>query len=177
MILDSFLRIIQIWTRNAASHLSMEWWRRKQGSRIYGFCFSLKEGFSSAKQSRIFFLKLWIQRFFYFPKEIACSEQFWKFLSKWWIPGECFQPKEEFLFRRILFSSEMKKNFELKYFTSLKIVHTFTLTNTYIMFCTVFLDRVFAFSLFLPKTSFCLKIVDECKAPTYTGNRLLFNTK
>ena len=156
MIFDSFLRIIQIWTRNAASHLSMEWWRRKQGSRIDSFVSLSKMSFLRLNKVEFSFLKLWIQRFFYFPKEIACSEQFWKFLSKWWIPGECFQPKEEFLFRRILFSSEMK-NFELKYFTSLKIVHTFTLTNTYIMFCTVFLDRVLPLVCFYPKQAFAWK--------------------
>ena len=38
MILDSFLRIIQIWTRNSAIHLSMEnGGGRKQESRIDGF--------------------------------------------------------------------------------------------------------------------------------------------
>jgi len=39
MILDSFLRIIQIWKRNSASHLSMEngGGGGKQESRIDGF--------------------------------------------------------------------------------------------------------------------------------------------
>ena len=70
MILDSFLRIIQIWTRNSASHLSMEnggGEENRNQELMIGF--SLKDEFSSAKQSRIFFFSNFeSRRFLSFPK-------------------------------------------------------------------------------------------------------------
>ena len=126
------------------------------------------------------FLKLWIQKIFLFPKR-NCSEQYkeevlkvsqqmvntrWMFPTKRRISlskNSVFQRNEEEFWTEIFY--ELKNS---SYFYTHKYLH-------YVLYS--FSWQGFAFSLFVPKTSFCLKIVDECKAPTYTGNRLLFNTK
>ena len=132
MIFDSFLRIIQIWTRNAASHLSMEWWRRKQGSRIDGFVSLSKMSFLRLNKVEFSFSNFESRDFSIFQKKLLARSNFESFSA----------------------NGEYQVNFELKYFTSLKIVHTFTLTNTYIMFCTVFLDRVLLLVCLYPKQAF-----------------------
>ena len=148
MILDSFLRIIQIWTRNSASHLSMEVVGEKTRIKNWWFCFSLKDEFSSAKQSRTFFFSNFeSRRFFYFPKEIAPSNIKKKFSSR--IKEKNFSFEEFWNW----------KNFELK------IVHNFYTQKYLLMFRTVFLDKVLLLVCLYPKQSFCLKIVDECKHP------------
>ena len=148
MILDSFLRIIQIWTRNSASHLSMEVVGEKTRIKNWWFCFSLKDEFSSAKQSRIFFSQTLNPEIFLFSKRNC-------------LLGAILKVSQQMVNTRWMFPTKgrisLSKNFELKYFTSLKIVHTFTLTNTYIMFCTVFLDRVLLLVCLYPKQAFVWK--------------------
>ena len=159
--------------------LAWKWWRRKQESRIDGFVSLSKMSFLRLNKGELSFLKLWIQKIFLFPKR-NCSEQYkeevlkvsqqmvntrWMFPTKGRISlskNSVFQRNEEF-WTEIFY--ELKNS---SYFYTHKYFH-------YVLYS--FSWQGFAFSLFVPKTSFCLKIVDECKAPTYTGNRLLFNTK
>ena len=166
MIFDSFLRIIQIWTRNAASHLSMEWWRRKQGSRIDSFVSLSKMSFLRLNKVEFSFSNFESKGFSIFQKKLLARSNF-----------ESFSANGEY---QVNVSNQRKKNFsfeefwteifyELKnssYFYTHKYLH-------YVLYS--FSWQGFAFSLFVPKTSFCLKIVDECKTPTYTGKRLLIS--
>ena len=98
MILDSFLRMIQIWKRNSASHLSMEngGGGRKQESRIDGFVSLSKMSFLRPNKVKLSFSQTLN------PEDFSLSQK-----------GRIFSKQKE------SFLSNMK-NFETERISSLK---------------------------------------------------------